>query len=429
MTGHPRRHARRARRRSVPGDLLRGGRAASRPRRGHRRRGRAPAARSAWTTISRRCSRPSPRCPELQHPKARRTTGAARPPAPPATPRRPPRRRPCRPPPTPATPRRRHARSSAGRHARSSARRHAGARARRHASPPSTSARASTARDDATGGGSRAGLAVALVAGLGGWFVADRVAGDPDSAPPRDEGARRRPRAPEGLAATGSRRGGRRRCRAARGAGLDARPAPATTVSVALLPADHPALVPAALVAQAAGGLLPRARDRNGGRAAGAQPIAAWSSGGTILDVYAIPTTRGVLTLVCTGAAPAEAPTRCLDGLEQITVAGRAALRPGCRARRTGCGRRRSCRGSTPCACASATRCAGRAGPQSRSAPRAGAAARPRGGRRGAGAVRAARSAPEQVVLRCAIRLAPTARWASPPTCSRGGHGPGRARR
>ena len=51
--------------------------------------------------------------------------------------------------------------------------------------------------------------------------------------------------------------------------------------------------------------------------------------GGSVLDVYAIPTTRGVLTLVCSArnGAP-EAPTWCLNGLDQITVAGARPLRP-----------------------------------------------------------------------------------------------------
>jgi hypothetical protein len=46
-------------------------------------------------------------------------------------------------------------------------------------------------------------------------------------------------------------------------------------------------------------------------------------AGESVLDVYAIPTTRGVLTLVCAArnGAP-EAPTWCLNGLDQITVAG-----------------------------------------------------------------------------------------------------------
>ncbi|HET6550754.1 MAG TPA: hypothetical protein VFG79_19990, partial [Solirubrobacter sp.] len=48
------------------------------------------------------------------------------------------------------------------------------------------------------------------------------------------------------------------------------------------------------------------------------------------LDVYAIPTTRGVLTLVCTakGDGGPEAPTWCLNGLDQITVEGAKPLKP-----------------------------------------------------------------------------------------------------
>ena len=52
-------------------------------------------------------------------------------------------------------------------------------------------------------------------------------------------------------------------------------------------------------------------------------------SGESVLDVYAIPTTRGVLTLVCSArnGAP-EAPTWCLNGLDSITVAGAKPLKP-----------------------------------------------------------------------------------------------------
>ena len=48
-----------------------------------------------------------------------------------------------------------------------------------------------------------------------------------------------------------------------------------------------------------------------------------------MLDVYAIPTTRGVLTLVCSArGGETEAPTWCLNGLDQITVAGAKPLKP-----------------------------------------------------------------------------------------------------
>jgi hypothetical protein len=52
-------------------------------------------------------------------------------------------------------------------------------------------------------------------------------------------------------------------------------------------------------------------------------------SGESVLDVYAIPTTRGVLTLVCSARTGApEAPTWCLNGLDSITVTGAQPLKP-----------------------------------------------------------------------------------------------------
>jgi hypothetical protein len=165
------------------------------------------------------------------------------------------------------------------------------------------------------------GLAVALAAGLGGWAVADRIAADPapttatekvlDAGPARlkvSAGWQRatRPPALPGLAN-----------------------APAympysgltTTVSVALVPADSASLVPSDLVSKAEGG-LPKAEIA---RVVGLQARAyrGVRTGDAVLDIYAIPTTRGVLTLVCTARSGSdEAPTWCLEGLDQITVEG-----------------------------------------------------------------------------------------------------------
>ena len=267
--------------------------------------------------------------PELRRPKARRTTGAARPPAPPATPA------PAATP-TPVPPAadachaaRRHARSSARRHARSSARRHAGPAARRHASPSVNRRPGLRQLGMMRLGWIAAGLAVALVAGFGGWFAADRVTGEPEGAPPDatvlDAGPARlkvslpwqpapRPPALPGLPGAPA---------------WAPRSAPATTVSVALLPADHPSLLPAAMVAQTAGGLLPEPATAT---VAGlqARSYRGVVSGGSVLDVYAIPTTRGVLTLVCTNRSASRGaggvPRRARAGHR----AGRAALRPGC---------------------------------------------------------------------------------------------------
>jgi hypothetical protein len=115
--------------------------------------------------------------------------------------------------------------------------------------------------------------------------------------------------------------------------GLDGAPAwtpyagLATTVSVALVPADDPALVPAALVKAAEGGLPKPEKARVVGLQARA--YRGVHTGDSVLDVYAIPTTRGVLTLVCTARnGGAEAPTWCLNGLDQITVAGAKPIAP-----------------------------------------------------------------------------------------------------
>jgi len=171
------------------------------------------------------------------------------------------------------------------------------------------------------------GLVVALVAGLGGWMIANQIAAEPTATPVAQrvldagparlkvstgwEQARRPPKLP----------------------GLGSAPAwtpysgLTTTVSVALLPADDPALVPAALVKDAEGG-LPRAEKA---RVVGleARAYRGVLSGDNVLDVYAIPTTRGVLTLVCAArSGTPEAPTWCLNGLDQITVEGARPLKP-----------------------------------------------------------------------------------------------------
>ena len=167
-----------------------------------------------------------------------------------------------------------------------------------------------------------AGLAVALVAAVGGWFVADRIAADPAT-----------PDAPvaklldAGAARLKVSSGWEKAARPPALPGLTGAPAwtpyagLATTVSVALVPADDPALVPAALVKEADGGLPKPEKARVVGLEARA--YRGVRTGDTVLDVYAIPTTRGVLTLVCAARSGGpEAPTWCLNGLDQITVAG-----------------------------------------------------------------------------------------------------------
>ncbi len=101
----------------------------------------------------------------------------------------------------------------------------------------------------------------------------------------------------------------------------------ATTVSVALLSPDDAALVPSELVKGADGGLPQPERARVVGLEARA--YRGVRSGASVLDVYAIPTTRGVLTLVCSARnGAAEGPTWCLDGLDSITVSGAQPLKP-----------------------------------------------------------------------------------------------------
>jgi hypothetical protein len=165
------------------------------------------------------------------------------------------------------------------------------------------------------------GVAVALAAGLGGWAVADRIAADPvapaptqkvlDAGPARLKVSTGWARAPRSPALPG----------------LDNAPAYTpwsgltTTVSVALLPADSASLVPAALLAKIEGGLPKAEKAKVVGLSARAYRGVV--TGDSVLDIYAIPTTRGVLTLVCAARAGAEAsPTWCLEGLDQITVEG-----------------------------------------------------------------------------------------------------------
>ena len=165
------------------------------------------------------------------------------------------------------------------------------------------------------------GLAVALAAALGGWAVADRIAADPVAAPSTQKVL------DAGPARLKVSTGWARATRAPVLPGLDNAPAYmpysglTTTVSVALVPADSASLVPAALVDKADGG-LPRAETA---KVVGLQARAyrGVQTGDSVLDIYAIPTTRGVLTLVCTARGGAEAsPTWCLEGLDQITVEG-----------------------------------------------------------------------------------------------------------
>jgi hypothetical protein len=170
------------------------------------------------------------------------------------------------------------------------------------------------------------GAALALVAAAAGWLVAHRIAARPAPAPQltsdrvlRAGPARLRVSAPWTPA---------RRPPAVPGLA----DAPAwtpyagitTTVSVALLPAQSATLLPGAL----ATGQLPRPESAKLGGVQ-ARAYRGLRSGGSVLDAYVVPTTRGVLTLVCaSGAETPEAPAWCLNGLEQITVAGARPLRP-----------------------------------------------------------------------------------------------------
>jgi hypothetical protein len=171
------------------------------------------------------------------------------------------------------------------------------------------------------------GVAVALVAGLGGWFVANHIAADPAAAPSVQK------ELDAGPARLKVSTGWERSPRPPALPGLDGAPAwtpyagLATTVSVALVPADDPALLPSALVKAAEGGLPKPEKARVVGLEARA--YRGVRTGDSVLDVYAIPTTRGVLTLVCAARnGGPEAPTWCLNGLDQITVAGATPITP-----------------------------------------------------------------------------------------------------
>ena len=94
-----------------------------------------------------------------------------------------------------------------------------------------------------------------------------------------------------------------------------------TTVSVALVPADSASLVPAALVEKADGG-LPKAETA---RVVGLQARAYRGvlTGDSVLDIYAIPTTRGVLDPGVHGAQRLRGLADLVpEGLDQITVEG-----------------------------------------------------------------------------------------------------------
>jgi hypothetical protein len=174
-----------------------------------------------------------------------------------------------------------------------------------------------------------AGLALVLVFAVAGWLVAHRIASRaPAAATDTTErlleagAARLRVSAPWTPAR-----------RAPAVPGLAGAPAwtpyagLSTTVSVALLPAQQATLLPTALV-RSLSGALPRARTA---RLVGLHALAYHGvrSGQSLLDVYAIPTTRGVLTLVCTASGNAsEAPAWCLNGLDSVTVAGAQPLAP-----------------------------------------------------------------------------------------------------
>jgi hypothetical protein len=171
------------------------------------------------------------------------------------------------------------------------------------------------------------GVAVALVAGLGGWFVANHIAAAPATAPSLEKVL------DAGPARLKVSTGWERVSRPPALPGLEGAPAwtpyagLATTVSIALVPADDPALVPAAMVKAAQGGLPKPEKARVVGLQARASR--GLHTGDTVLDVYAIPTTHGVLTLVCAARnGGTEAPTWCLNGLDQITVDGATPIAP-----------------------------------------------------------------------------------------------------
>jgi hypothetical protein len=173
-----------------------------------------------------------------------------------------------------------------------------------------------------------AGVGLVLVGAVAGWLVAHRIASRAPAAPPEsaervlDAGpARLRVSAPWTRAQ-----------RPVSVPGLLWAPAwtpyagLSTTVSVALLPAQDASLLPRALV-DSVRGKLPRAQTA---RLVGLHALAyrAVHSGSSVLDIYAVPTTRGVLTLVCTaGRNSSEAPAWCLNGLDQVTVAGARPLK------------------------------------------------------------------------------------------------------
>ncbi len=172
------------------------------------------------------------------------------------------------------------------------------------------------------------GLVVALVAGVGGWSGrqphrrrSGQRAGD-------RQGARRRPGATEGLQRLGAGRAPARRPRPRRRSRVHAlRRAGDDRLGRACCPPTTRRSFPPRWW-QAAEGGLPKAEKA---KVVGleARAYRGIRTGDSVLDVYAIPTTRGVLTLVCTARnGGAEAPTWCLNGLDQITVDGAQPITP-----------------------------------------------------------------------------------------------------
>jgi hypothetical protein len=173
-----------------------------------------------------------------------------------------------------------------------------------------------------------AGLGLVLVGAVAGWLVAHRIASRAPAAP-AESAERVLDAGPARLRVSAPWTPARRPVSVAGLAGAPAWTPYAglsTTVAVALLPAQDASLLPRALV-DSVRGKLPRAQTA---RLVGLHALAYRTvhSGSSVLDIYAVPTTRGVLTLVCTaGGNASEAPAWCLNGLDQVTVEGARPLK------------------------------------------------------------------------------------------------------
>ena len=168
----------------------------------------------------------------------------------------------------------------------------------------------------------RRGVVVALGAARGGWVVADRIAAEPVAPPPAQKVFVSGPARLQVSTRAGRARRGRRPSRA-RGRAAPMRPTPGCRPRSRSRSSRRNGRARAGRARGAGQGGLPKGAARARRRPAGARDTAGVKTGERSRDVYAIPTTRGVLTLVCSARIGARGRRRgASSGLDQITVEG-----------------------------------------------------------------------------------------------------------